>query len=56
MDFLAVVREVFGGGCSLTVVPLNLDGSGVDAGDRGVWAHALARLRDPRLYVVEARA
>jgi hypothetical protein len=53
-DFLGLVREVLGGDCSITVVPLALDGGRVDARDRDVWARALARVRDPRLYVQEA--
>jgi len=56
MDFLALVREVLGAGASITVVPLELSGTAVAAPDRDVWARALARLRDPRLYVMEATA
>ncbi len=54
MDFLGLLREHFGSSCSLTIVPLNLQKTGVDAADREVWSQALGRLRDPRLYVVEA--
>jgi hypothetical protein len=50
-DFLGLVRESLGGDVSLTVVPVDVTGSRVDPGDRAVWAQALGRLRDPRLYV-----
>jgi hypothetical protein len=56
MDFLGLVREELGSDCSVTVVPLDVTGAGVSAADRDVWARALARLRDPRLYVLEAGA
>lgn len=54
-DFLGLTREVLGGGCSITVVPMSL-GGGVAANDRAVWAGALARVRDPHLYVQDADA
>jgi len=54
MDFLGLLREHFGSDCSLTILPLNLQKTGVDPDDRQVWSQALGRLRDPRLYVMEA--
>lgn len=54
VDFLALLREMLGGACSITVVPLAVDGAGVRAADRDVWAHALGRVRDPQLYVQDA--
>lgn len=56
MDFLALVRETLSGEGSITVVPLALSGDEVHGAERDVWARALARLRDPRLYVMEAGA
>ncbi|MEQ8860550.1 MAG: DUF2868 domain-containing protein [Pseudomonadales bacterium] len=56
MDFLGLVREAFGGEATITVVPLNVSASAVEADDRDVWARALARVRDPRLYVLDAVA
>jgi MFS family permease len=53
-DFLGVVRDECGADCSITVVPLDVSGSAVPAAGREVWARALARVADPRLYVVEA--
>jgi hypothetical protein len=50
-DFLGLVRAIVGASASLTVVPIDVSGSRVDAADRAVWAQALGRLRDPRLYV-----
>jgi hypothetical protein len=54
VDFLALLREVLGGECSITVVPLGLDGEGVCRADREVWSRALGRVRDPKLYVQDA--
>jgi hypothetical protein len=54
VDFLALLREVLGGDCSITVVPLGLDGEGVSRADREVWSRALGRVRDPKLYVQDA--
>ncbi len=56
MDFLGLVREELGGEPSITVVPLDVSGRAVEAADREVWARALARVRDPRLYVMDAVA
>ena len=53
-DFLAEVREALGAACSVTVVPLALGGGRVEADERDVWARALARNGDGRLYVAEA--
>jgi hypothetical protein len=50
-DFLGLVRASLGAAASLTVVPIDVSGGRVDAADRAVWAQALGRLRDPRLYV-----
>ncbi len=50
-DFLGLVRASLGAAASLSVVPIDVSGSRVDAADRAVWAQALGRLRDPRLYV-----
>jgi hypothetical protein len=54
MDFLGLLRERVGASCSVTVVPINLAGTGVDPQERGVWSRALGRLRDPGLTVMEA--
>lgn len=56
MDFLGLVRETFGPGPSITVIPLDVDGEAVRSPDRDVWARALGRLSDPRLYVMPALA
>jgi hypothetical protein len=55
-DFLALVRESLGAECSISVVPMSVSGSEVHRAEREVWARALAKLRDPRLYVMEATA
>lgn len=54
VDFLGLVRDELGGDCSITVVPVDVTGEGVRAEERDVWARALGRVRDPRLYVLEA--
>ncbi len=56
MDFLGMLREELGVQCSVTVVPVDVAGGRVRAEDRDVWARALGRLRDPRLYVLQAAA
>ena len=56
MDFLGLLREELGGDCSITVVPVDVAGVSVRADERSVWSKALARVRDPRLYVLEASA
>jgi hypothetical protein len=53
-DLLGVVREFVGEEASITVVPVDVTGVRIEPGDRAVWAHTLARLRDPRLYVQDA--
>ena len=53
MDFLGMLRERVGGGCSVTVVPLDVAAAGVERVQRDVWARALGRLRDPALTVME---
>jgi hypothetical protein len=52
-DFLGLVRELVGIEASITVVPIDVTGTRVDAADRAVWATTLGRLRDPHLYVQE---
>jgi hypothetical protein len=54
IDFIALVREAFGADCSISVVPLAVSGVDVHPPERDVWARALAKVRDPRLYVQEA--
>lgn len=54
MDFIAVLREELGNECSITVVPVDVSGTRIRTDERDVWARALARVRDPRLYVLEA--
>jgi hypothetical protein len=54
MDFIVLVRETFGAECSISVVPMALSGVDVQAPEREVWARALAKARDSRLYVQEA--
>jgi hypothetical protein len=56
MDFLVLAREVLGGGCSFTVVPLGVSGDAVHPAERDVWARALTQVADSRLYVMEAGA
>jgi hypothetical protein len=53
-DLLGVVRELVGDAASITVVPMDVTSTGIASADRAVWAHSLARLRDPRLYVQDA--
>lgn len=55
-DFVTMLREELGSDCSITVAPLDVSGSRVRAADREVWAQALSRQRDPRLYVMEAES
>lgn len=54
MDFIAQARETLGGEATVTVVPLDVAGRSVRAAERDVWARALARARDPKLYVIDA--
>jgi hypothetical protein len=53
-DLLGLVRELVGQEASITVVPVDVTGLRIEPGDRAVWSHTLARLRDPRLYVQDA--
>ncbi len=53
VDFLELVREELGE-ASITVAPLGVGGESVESGQRDIWARTLARVRDPRLYVMEA--
>ena len=53
MDFLGLLRERVGAGCSITVVPLDISASAVEPRQRDVWARALGRLRDPALTVMD---
>lgn len=54
MDFIGLLRESLGAGCSITVVPVDVTGTRVRADERDVWARALARARVSHLYVLEA--
>ncbi|MDZ7686073.1 MAG: DUF2868 domain-containing protein [Gammaproteobacteria bacterium] len=54
VDFLERLRERLGEGALIVVVPLDAAGNDVDAKGREVWATALARSEDARLYVAEA--
>jgi len=56
MDFLGLVREALGSDASMTVVPLDVSRQRVRADDRDVWSRALARVRDSRVYVMDALA
>lgn len=53
-DFLDTLRSHFGPQVSLTVVPVDVGGESVRPDGREVWARALARQHDPRLYVLDA--
>jgi len=55
MDYLGLLREEFGTEPSITIVPLDVQGRAVRESERDVWAKALARVRDPRLYVMDAQ-
>ncbi len=56
MDYLGLLREEFGTEPSITIVPLDVHGAAVREAERDVWAKALGRVRDPRLYVMDAQA
>lgn len=51
-DFLALTREELGGEIVIVIVPLDTTTRCVRQQDRDVWARALARQGDPKLYVV----
>jgi hypothetical protein len=53
-DFIGSLRELIGAVPTITVVPVDTSGRGIDAADREVWARFLARQEDPRLYVFQA--
>ena len=54
MGLLGQVRETLGAEATVTVVPLDVAGRSVRAAERDVWARALSRARDPKLYVIDA--
>lgn len=51
-DFLALTREELGKEIVIVIVPLDTTTRHVRQQDRDVWARALARRPDPKLYVV----
>jgi len=53
-DFVERLRTSLGAEVTIAVAPVAVDGTHVDAADRDVWARALGRLHDPRLYVMDA--
>lgn len=53
-DLIEVIRGCVGAETSLTIVPLDVPGEKVQQGERDVWAQALTKVDDARLYVVEA--
>lgn len=53
-DLIEVIRGCVGTETSLTIVPLDVPGAKVQQGERDVWAQALTKVDDARLYVVEA--
>jgi hypothetical protein len=53
-DFLAELRGQLGNGPTIVIVPLGTRGAVVHEADREVWARALGRHDDPRLYVMPA--
>lgn len=53
-DYLALIRDVLGNGPVFVIVPLDISRSEISPADREVWAHALAGLEDPTLYVASA--
>lgn len=53
-DFLDLARVQVGTDVSVMVVPVDVSGKSVRSEDREVWSQALARQRDPRLYVAGA--
>ena len=55
-DFLERLRRTAGDKCTITVVPIDVTGSRIDAAQRDVWAAMLAQFGDSRLYVMQADA
>lgn len=53
-DFLDLTREIVGDATSLVLVPIDVTGKQVLKSERDIWARALARHRDSRLYAVAA--
>jgi len=51
LDFLAALRRRMGASASIIVMPVPEPGREVSALDREIWARAMGRLADPRLYV-----
>jgi hypothetical protein len=52
VDFLTRLRAVLGEDATMVVVPIDVTGRSIDPDDRAVWARALAKHEDPRLYVM----
>lgn len=50
-DFVGALREAAGPRASIIVVPIGEDAGPVGEVDRESWAHAVARIADPRVYV-----
>jgi hypothetical protein len=55
LDFLGELRRRVGGEHSIVVAPMADGARAVTAVEHDTWAHAIGRLRDPRVYV-EANA
>lgn len=55
LDLLTTLRKRFHS-ATVAVVPVAVSGDRVDARERDIWAHTLARLSDAGVYVVEAGA
>lgn len=53
-DFLDMARDRFDPGISIALVPVDVTGTAVKEDEREIWARALARQHDPRLYVMGA--
>ena len=50
-DFITALRESVGAGTSIVVAPVAESASGVDAVQRETWSRAIARIKDPRVYL-----
>ncbi len=53
-DFLNEVRSVSAEDASLVVIPIDVEGRRIAPDDREVWAQALSRIGDTKLYVAAA--
>jgi uncharacterized protein DUF2868 len=51
-DLLSLVREQLGAKVSIAVAPVGVAGAAPEAEDVEVWARAIGKLGDPRIYVV----